>query len=354
MSAREHIRPVAATQQPTRPVGPAGAARGATRRRSLIVTVVLAAVALTLAVVALGLGKYPLTPIEVLEAIFAPDGSFATTVVLEWRAPRVVAALVFGAALAASGAMFQSLTRNPLGSPDVIGFSTGAYTGAVIVIIAGAGTFVGTALGALAGGLLTAILVYALARRGGVSSFRLIVVGIGVTAFLHALNTWMLLRAQTEVAMTASIWGAGSLALAQWSQLLPAAVILVLLIPAVAALAGPLRQLELGDETARSHGVRVEPTRFAVLIVGVMLTAVVTAASGPIAFIALSAPQLALRLERGPGVPLLSSAVLGAALLLTADLIAQHVLGGAVPVGVVTIVVGGAYLVFLLAMQSRR
>lgn len=119
-------------------------------------------------------------------------------------------------------------------------------------------------------------------------------------------------------------------------------------------LAGPLRQLELGDETARSHGVRVEPTRFAVLIVGVMLTAVVTAATGPIAFIALSAPQLALRLERGPGVPILSSAVLGGVLLLAADLIAQHVLGGTVPVGVVTIVIGGAYLVFLLALQSRR
>ncbi|GAB3290811.1 FecCD family ABC transporter permease [Pseudoclavibacter terrae] len=339
---------------PSGPGGPARVARELRLRRTVVVTLILSGIAIVLAVVALGLGKYPLTPIEVLEAVFVPDGGFATTVVLEWRAPRVVAALVFGAALAVSGALFQSLTRNPLGSPDVIGFSTGAYTGAVIVIIAGAGTFVGTALGALAGGLLTAILVYALARRGGVSSFRLIVVGIGVTAFLHALNTWMLLRAQTEVAMTASIWGAGSLALAQWSQLVPAAVILILLVPAVALLAGPLRQLELGDETARSHGVRVEPTRFAVLIVGVMLTAVVTAATGPIAFVALSAPQLALRLERGPGVPILSSAVLGAVLLLAADLVAQHALGGAVPVGVVTIVMGGAYLVVLLALQARR
>ncbi|WP_371030891.1 FecCD family ABC transporter permease [Pseudoclavibacter sp. JSM 162008] len=339
---------------PSRPAGPARLARELRLRRTVVVTLILSGIAVLLAVVALGLGKYPLTPIEVLEAVFVPDGGFATTVVLEWRAPRVVAALVFGAALAVSGALFQSLTRNPLGSPDVIGFSTGAYTGAVIVIIAGAGTFLGTAVGALAGGLLTAILVYALARRGGVSSFRLIVVGIGVTAFLHALNTWMLLRAQTEVAMTASIWGAGSLALAQWSQLVPAAVILMLLVPAVALLAGPLRQLELGDETARSHGVRVEPTRFAVLIVGVMLTAVVTAATGPIAFVALSAPQLALRLERGPGVPILSSAVLGAVLLLAADLVAQHALGGAVPVGVVTIVMGGAYLVVLLALQARR
>lgn len=354
MTAQESTQQEVRSSGPVRPAGPARVAREHRRRRTVVVTLSLAGIALVLVVVALGLGKYPLSPIEVLEAIFVPDGGFATTVVLEWRAPRVVAALVFGAALAASGALFQSLTRNPLGSPDVIGFSTGAYTGAVIVIIAGAGTFIGTALGALAGGILTAILVYALARQGGVSSFRLIVVGIGVTAFLHALNTWMLLRAQTEVAMTASIWGAGSLALAQWSQLLPAAIILVLLIPAVAMLAGPLRQLELGDETARSHGVRVEPTRFAVLIVGVMLTAVVTAATGPIAFIALSAPQLALRLERGPGVPILSSAVLGGVLLLAADLIAQHVLGGTVPVGVVTIVIGGAYLVFLLALQSRR
>lgn len=323
-------------------------------RREIAAGAILALAVLLLAVVALGTGDYPLSVPEVITAIFSTDGGFATTVVLEWRLPRVLVAIVFGAALAVSGAIFQSLTRNPLGSPDIIGFATGSYTGALLVITLAGDSYLSTAGGAIAGGLLSALVVYLLAYRRGIQGFRLIIVGIAVTAMLHAFNTWLLLRAQVEVAMAASIWGAGSISLVSWDDAVPAFVAIALLAAVVVALSGGLRQLELGDDAAKAHGLRVEPTRLALLVVGVALIAVVTASSGPIAFVALAAPQIASRLTKSAGLPLLPSALTGALLLLAADFVAQHILPTAVPVGVVTVVIGGLYLIGLLIGQARK
>ena len=323
-------------------------------RRIRLVTALLAVAAVVLTLIALGTGDFPLSIPEVVQAMFATDGGFATTIVLEWRLPRVLAALAFGAAMGVAGAIFQSLTRNPLGSPDIIGFSTGSYTGALIVITLVGDAYLSTAVGALLGGLATAFVVYLLAYRRGVQGFRLIIVGIAVTAMLHGLNTWMLLKAETEVAMTASIWGAGSLGLIGWQQAVPAFIALAVLVPLVIILSGPMRQLEIGDDAAKAHGVRVEPARLALLVVGVALTAVVTASTGPIAFVALAAPQIAHRLTRSAGLPLVGSALTGAVLLLVADFVAQHLLPNAVPVGLVTIVSGGIYLIALLIHEARK
>lgn len=321
--------------------------------RAQIAVTALTVMALLLAVVALGLGDYPLSVPEVVRALITDQG-FASTIVVQWRLPRVLVALVFGAALGVSGALFQSLTRNPLGSPDVIGFSTGSYTGVLLVTtVIGTGTL-GVSAGALIAGLATALVVYLLAYRDGVQGFRLIVVGIGVTGMLHGVNVWLLLRAKTEVAMAASIWGAGSITLTGWSQALPAFAVLAVLTPLIWAVRGPLRQLELGDDAAGAHGLRVETTRLAVVVLGVALIATVTASAGPIAFVALSAPQIARRLTRSAGLPLLASALTGGVLLLGADLIAQHVLPTAVPVGVVTVVLGGIYLLTLIVREARR
>jgi iron complex transport system permease protein len=323
-------------------------------KRQLVVVGALALAIVLLAVVALGTGDYPLSVAEVVRAMFATDGGFDTTIVREWRLPRVLVALVFGAALALSGAIFQSLTRNPLGSPDIIGFATGSYTGALVVITLVGDSYFSTAGGAIVGGLLSAGVVYLLAYRRGIQGFRLIIVGIAVTAILHAFNTWLLLRAQVEVAMAASIWGAGSISLVTWQQALPAFAVLAVLAVAVAGLSGGMRQLELGDDAAKAHGLRVEPTRLALLVVGVALIAVVTASAGPIAFVALAAPQIATRLTRGAGLPLVASALTGGLLLLAADFVAQHVLPAAVPVGMVTVVIGGLYLIGLLIAQARK
>ncbi len=320
--------------------------------RGLMVASVAVVAALVLAVVALGLGDLPLSPAEVVEALFATDGSFTSTVVRDWRLPRVVGALVFGSALAVSGAVFQSLTRNPLGSPDVIGFATGAYTGALIALtVVGTGA-VSASAGALAGGLLTAVVVYLLAYRRGMQGFRLIIVGIAVTAMLHAANLFLLLRAQEDVAMAAAIWGAGSLSLLGWPALIPAMIGLLLCTPGLLLVPG-LRQLELGDDSAAAHGVAVERVRIALVLFAVALVAIVTASTGPIAFVALAAPQIARRLAGSAGIPMISSAAVGALVLLSADLIAQHLLPVDVPVGIVTVVLGGIYLLTLLINEAR-
>jgi iron complex transport system permease protein len=322
-------------------------------RRSMVVGSLLGLVILLVALVALGLGDYTLSIPQVIHALGGGDG-FASVVVVQWRLPRILAAILFGAALAASGALFQTLTRNPLGSPDIIGFSTGAYTGAIVALTMLGGSVVSMSFGALIGGLATAAVVYALAWRGGVQGFRLIITGIAVTAMLSSLNSYLLLRAKTEVAMSANLWGAGALDTVGFKDLRLAVVPLAILGVLTFFLIHPLRQLELGDDAARAHGVRVEGTRLGVLGVGVALIAVVTAIAGPIAFIALVAPQIAKRIVTSPGIPVGSSALLGAALLLVADTAGQHLLPGDVPVGIVTVVLGGIYLIVLLIQEARK
>lgn len=322
--------------------------------RTAVVTAVLAVLALAVAVLMLGVGDYQVSVPNVLRALVDPGAGFDRTVVVEWRLPRIATALCVGACLGLSGAIFQSLTDNPLGSPDVIGFSTGAYTGAIVTLtVLGLGLAATTA-GALVGGLGTAAVVYLLAFRGGVLGFRLIIVGIGVTAMLSAANTWLLLRASAENALEASLWGAGSLSLTDGGDAVTAAVTLLVLGAAVIALAPTLRQIELGDDTARAHGLRLEPYRLALIAVGVALVAIPTAVAGPIAFVALASPQIAKRLTRSPGLPLTASAAFGSLVLVLADGCAEYVLSGGVPVGSVTIVVGGCYLLWLLVRESRR
>ncbi|MEB4613879.1 FecCD family ABC transporter permease, partial [Leucobacter sp. M11] len=187
--------------------------------------------------------------------------------------------------------------------------------------------------------------------RGG---FRLIIVGIGVSALLGAANTWLVLRADLDTAMSAAAWGAGSLNGITAVQLAVGAGTAGLALAAVAVLSGGLRQLELGDDGALARGVRVPPVRTALIVAGVGLTAAVTAVAGPIAFVSLVAPQLARRLCRSPGIPLAASAGVGALLLTAADLAAQHALPTAIPVGLVTVVLGGGFLIWLLLREVRR
>jgi iron complex transport system permease protein len=324
------------------------------RVRTLVVGALVLLATIAAAVVALCLGDLQLTVPEVFSALAGTQSGIVETVVLDWRAPRVLAAVVFGAALGVSGAIFQSLTRNPLASPDIIGLSAGSYVGALLVIIVlGGGTYA-TAGGALTGGLVCAGLIYVLAYRNGIQGFRFIVVGIGISAMLTAVSTLLILRARLEVAMTAAVWGAGSLNDVDWTMLVPALAVVAVAFMAVVALAPPLRQLELGDDSARALGVRAEPIRLALVIAAVALTAIVTAFAGPIAFVALAAPQIARRLTASAGTALVPSALLGAFLLLVSDIVAQHLLPQPLPVGVVTIVVGGAYLVWLLTREARK
>jgi len=322
--------------------------------RSMVVCIALIVAIIAVALVALATGSYPLGIDQVASALTGGETGLVHDIVVNWRLPRVAAALVFGAALGVSGAVFQSLLRNPLADPGIIGFSQGSYTGALIVVLVINGSYLQLVGGALLGGMATGVLVYVLAYRRGVQGFRLIIVGIGVSAMLGSLNTWLILRAELEQAMAAAAWGAGSLNGVNWDQVAIGSALIAILLLVAAMLSRPMRQMEVGDDMAASQGVRVSAVRLGLIVVGVALTATVTAASGPIAFISLVAPQIARRLARTAGITLAPAACVGALLCLAADYVAQRIASTPLPVGIITVMIGGGYLGWLLFIEARR
>ena len=322
--------------------------------RSIVVCIAVLVVVIAVALMALATGSYPLSIGQVASALAGGETGLVHDIVVEWRLPRVVAALVFGAALGVSGAVFQSLMRNPLADPGIIGFSQGSYTGALIVVLVINGSYLQLVGGALLGGMATAVLVYLLAYRRGVQGFRLIIVGIGVSAMLGSVNTWLVLKAELEQAMAAAAWGAGSLNGVSWDQVVLGGAFIAIFLLLAGMLSRPMRQMEIGDDAAASQGVSVSAVRLGLMIVGVALTATVTAASGPIAFISLVAPQIARRLARTAGITLAPAACVGALLCLVADYVAQHVAPTPLPVGIITVMIGGGYLGWLLFIEARR
>lgn len=323
--------------------------------RPVMTALVLALCCALLAIYALGSGTLALSAQQVIDALRGEGPANLGIIVTQWRLPRVAMALILGGALGISGAIFQSLMRNPLGSPDVIGFNTGAYSGVLVAIVLFNGDITSITAGAMAGGILTGLLVYWLAWRKGVETFRLIIVGIAIRALLIGGNTWLIINASLESALTAGLWSAGSLNGITWQKSLPAIGLIVLAVIVAQALCRRMRLLEMGDDTACALGVPVERTRLLLMLIGVSLTAAATAVAGPISFIALVAPQISRRLCPNQKQPLLFAALTGALLLLAADVIAQRVfLPYQLPVGVLTVSLGGIYLIGLLIRESRR
>lgn len=324
-------------------------------RRIVIATVALVGVGVAAGALALTTGEYPISLGDVVGALLGDRDGLADSIVVNWRLPRVLATLVFGAALGASGALFQTLAANPLASPDVIGFDTGAATGALIAILvfsAGSGTII---LASLAGGCATALVVYLLAFRGGLNGFRLIIVGIAVSAMLAGVNEYLWIKSDEYEMVRAQNWLIGSLNGITWSQMWWPMVALAVLLPAAAGLGRPLRWIEMGDDAAKALGVRLNPVRLGSVFVGVGLAATVTAVCGPIAFVALAAPQVAKRAARSPGISMAASMATGAALLAVSDVLALRLFAPTeLPVGAVTVSVGGCYFVWLIWQERRR
>lgn len=278
---------------------------------------------------------------------------FKQRVVMNIRLPRITTALFVGAALGVSGAIFQSLSRNALGSPDIIGFTTGAASGAIAQIVLFEQSGFAVSVSAIGGGLATAVIVYLLSRQyGRVGGYRLILIGIGVGSILSALNSLMLVKGHIDSAITANLWLAGSLHARTWQHALPVLAGVVLLIPAATYFARRLSLIEMGDDLAKQLGVNVETTRLLMLFIAVILAALATGAAGPISFIALAAPQLIARLIGGGQILIIGSALMGAILLISADLISQLLpFDFSLPIGTMTGLIGGVYLLFLLAQR---
>ncbi|TBU98527.1 FecCD family ABC transporter permease [Stutzerimonas kirkiae] len=324
--------------------------------RAAMVCGLLAGLGLLLGILLLGTGTLALGPAEVLASLLGNgQDPTAQRIVLRIRLPRVLTASLVGAALGMAGAIFQSISRNALGSPDIIGFTTGAASGAIVQIMLFDAGPLATSLAAVASGLCTALLVFLLAMKGRSSGgYRLVLVGLGVGASLSGLNNILLVTGDLDQAMFAQLWLAGSLNTRTWSHVVPAALCLLLVIPIALYHGRRLDLLEMGDAAASQLGVAVERTRLLMMLVAVGLTAVATAAAGPIAFIALAGPQLARRLTGAANVPLLAGALMGAVLLLAADLLSQRLpVAANLPIGLMTGLLGGFYLLWLLT-RSRR
>ena len=326
------------------------------RVRPVVIGFVLAGIMLALAVFAIGTGEFAIAPGTVLSTLLGGGDPGSAFIVREVRLPRVLCAVLVGGALGVSGAVFQSLTRNPLGSPDIVGFPQGATVGALIVITVLSGSGFDVTMGALLGGAVTALSVYVLAfKRGGTSGYRLVLIGIAISFLMISVTDYLLARARIEEAQEATRWLLGSLNGRTWEDVTPLAISLAVLAPLTIPGGRALRALELGDDTAYALGMRVERSRLALVGLAVGLVSVTTVAVGPIGFVALTAPQIARRLARTAGLPLVSSALTGAALTLAADIAAQRLVGDrALPVGVMTGAFGGLYLALLLTMEWRR
>ncbi|MDG4862099.1 iron chelate uptake ABC transporter family permease subunit [Streptomyces sp. T-3] len=322
--------------------------------RALVVGGLLLAVALAASVVLIGTGDFSIPAADVLRTLLGNGQPAHEFIVNDLRLPRVLVGLLVGAALGLSGAIFQTISRNPLGSPDIIGFGQGSAVGALAVIILFKGSAGEVAVGSLIGGLITGAVIYALAWKRGVHGYRLVLVGIGMAAILTAVIGYLLTKAELVDAARAYTWLAGSLDGRDWAQVWPLFWLCVVLVPMALLYARPLRMLEMGDDVAYALGVRVERTRLVLMTCAVLLTAAATAAAGPVSFVALTAPQLARRLTRSPGANLVPSMLMGAALLIAADLASQRVFGAeTLPVGVLTGVLGGVYLLWLLATERK-
>ncbi|MFH8290798.1 FecCD family ABC transporter permease [Streptomyces sp. NPDC018059] len=322
--------------------------------RTAVVVALLVVAALAASVVLIGTGDFEIPAADVVRTLLGDGNAGQEFIVNELRLPRVLVGLLVGAALGLGGALFQSIARNPLGSPDVLGLGQGATAGALTMIVLFQGSAVAVAGGALVGGLVTGLAIYLLAWKRGVHGYRLVLVGIGVSAFITAVNGYLLTKADFVDAARAVVWMTGSLDGRDWDQVRPLLVLCAVLVPLVLVYGRPLRMLEMGDDVANALGVRVERTRLVLLTASVLLTAAATAAAGPVSFVALTAPQLARRLTRSPGPNLMPAMFMGAALLIVADFASQRAFGAdQLPVGVVTGVLGGGYLLWLLVTQRK-
>lgn len=333
------------------------------RPRPFAATAGLASAAVLLFGFALSLGDYDIPLANVFAVLLGGGDEADRLVVLEWRMPRAATAMCVGAALGLSGALLQSVTRNPLASPDILGITMGASAAAVTVIVLGtsgatiAGSWlagIGVSASAGIGALASALVIWLLALRRNVDSFRLVLFGVIINALLQAYVNYLLIRAVLRDAQTASFWLTGSLNAANWKTVVPVLTLLLLFLPLLAWISYQFKAMELGVDVAASLGQSPRANQFVFLAASALLAAAAVAAAGPIGFVAFVSPQVALRLCGVSTPPLVASAFTGSILVIAADLVVTQLVPVSLPVGLLTSPIGGAFLIFLLIKTNRR
>ncbi|GAA3192531.1 FecCD family ABC transporter permease [Actinocorallia longicatena] len=324
------------------------------RPRLLLVCAVLALLTFVLVCLSVATGDFEIGFVDTVKAVLGTGDPGTVLVVQELRLPRVVTGLLVGIAFALSGSLFQTMTRNPMASPDVIGLTEGSGTAVVAAIMFGWDGGLGLQAIGLLGGLLSALVVYLLAWKGGTTGYRIILVGIGVSWMCTSASDYLIAQGGRFQAQSALGWLVGNLNGRDWEQTRPLALALLVLVPAALMLGRHLRVLQLGDDVAAGLGTPVQLVRFALMLCGVGLIAFGTAAAGPVAFVALMAPQIAQRLAGTAWPPPVTSALTGGLVVVGSDLIARTLIPGTeLPVGIVTGVLGAPVLLWLLIRANN-
>ncbi|MET8142354.1 iron chelate uptake ABC transporter family permease subunit [Sphaerisporangium sp. NPDC005288] len=327
---------------------------GFLRPRLVAVCVALAVVTFLVLCWGVSVGDYPIGLTSVVRALAGQGDPGTLLVVRELRLPRALVGLLTGIGFGVSGSIFQTMTRNPLASPDMIGLTQGAGAAVVAGIVLGWDGGLGPQALGLLGALVTGLLVYLLAWSRGTTGYRIILVGIGLSWIFTSATDYLVAKGGRFQAQAALGWLVGNLNGRGWDQVTPLALAMAVLVPLALTLGRLNRTLQLGDDVAAGLGTPVQRVRFTLLLTGVGLVAFGTAAAGPIAFVALAAPQIAQRLAGTAWPPPVASGLAGALVVLSSDLAARELLPATeLPVGIVTGVLGAPILLWLLIRANR-
>ncbi|MBT2653181.1 MULTISPECIES: iron chelate uptake ABC transporter family permease subunit [Oceanobacillus] len=324
------------------------------RRRFILVTSLLAITAFVLSCTMLMLGNtiYPIS--DVISVLLGEEVQGASFAVGTIRLPRMVAGVFAGFAFGVAGYVFQTMLRNPLANPNVIGITAGSSAAAVFCIIVLQASTTVVSIASIIGGLATVIVIFLLARGTSFSIGRLILVGIGIQAMLNAVISYLLMIGQENDIPTAMRWLNGSLNGAKMEDVYPLIIAVIIFAPIIVALGKRLDMLELGEQTAISLGVNTDKTRVILIITSVLILALATATTGPIAFIAFLSGPIAKRLVGAGFSSIIPAGLVGIILVLASDLVGQFAFAARYPVGVITGIIGAPYLIYLLIRMNRK
>ncbi|MFG3039209.1 FecCD family ABC transporter permease [Streptomyces sp. NPDC048330] len=329
--------------------------RRARDRRAALTAAVLAAVLLgltTASVLLGGIGR--LDPADVLPAAFGLRDGLADYTIFQLRMPRALSALLAGALFGLAGSLYQRLIRNPLATPDIVGISAGAGAGAATALLYAPAAFtLGVPVSAVIGSFVLVAAVQLLSWRGGVDTYRLVLVGIGLSAVCTAYTNYLFTVADQQSIAIAMRWTVGSTSAADWDGVTTLAAGFGACALAALVLGRSLATLTLGDDVASGLGTRVTATRVGVLLLGAAAAALATSVVGPIGFVSLISGPIAVHLV-GTDRSTLLAPLVGAVVVTGADVLAQHApLISPVPTGVLTALLGAPYFVWLILRRRQ-
>ncbi|WP_066391955.1 FecCD family ABC transporter permease [Neobacillus mesonae] len=331
-------------------------------RKAAFVILFLMIAAFAVFILSTGLGELKINPLTVVKVLFGAGLEMETLVITSFRLPRIIVALMVGISLAVAGGILQGMIRNPLASPDVLGITGGAAASVVgfLALFSDKNhsltvSIAWLPLAAFIGAAFVAFLVYFLAWKNGVSPIRLVLIGIGISALMHALTTLLMVMGPIYQASQANIWITGTVYGSDWKNvaiLVPWSVIFLLIAMTTSRM---INIQELGEEVATGLGGKVQKQRFFLLMISTALIGGAVAFAGGIGFVGLMAPHMARRMVGSSfGALLPTSALLGGILVMLADLIGRTMFSPLeVPAGVFTAGIGAPYFIYLL-FKSRN